>query len=849
MPPSGANSPRLLGRSGTVPFYRTLKSDELAEGQSRMVSVSAPDLDTSEVEFKWNGRLCAGRPIHHAALHGDVHLASRIIDGNPEEVSLRFIYRTFYKGNPQEGSGQAVHLAASRGHMHMMELLLARGASLHSCVTRNGKDHYDVMHAAVFAEARSDNVPMVEYLLEKRAPIDANSDGRWPLHIAFQVGSVDMIQLLRSEMRKQGMDEESQIGEGCPSPLLLGIQMGKMTTEELAKAAARAPLSLHTFISHEPRCIPRFLKQLEMYESEITARHVARHIKGGDLATVLRRSPDAAGALFDAITAAPEVEHQGWHPLPRRVSFASKNPVMFIRHLVNPRRDFLVHYEPDCEWRYDSQTFEAPDWHKDFQDPAHGEPVHDVEVSVVRVPNLLVAEFFAGLTDADSDGELQIFNNGVVSGSIDFVWWNGAWRVDVLQAVLGFWSLSLLILESWIVGGDVQAAALGQDRKVRELKALHSGESFSERLQDFLPDSSGLVGEIATSAAFIGSVGVVCVVHEVMQFLGCVCIGRPCDYLRELGNFWDLFRGLVLMSLFFDTRNSLVRVTVILICWMRLLEMFTSAENIARALLPLKRVSRALVPALVMTLVAFLAFTHVFHYVWGHDHNWEATFFQSFATLITTQLPANPFNHTGLELLVTYGAVLFFSIFMLNIFIGVIGTTYEQEQERVPLTFLQHRACCCQNFLLRARVMPCNLCSRTCANVVSILALGAIVAAQVHGLVLARGGLVTRMTFFLSDLVLLVAAYQTPGLTWRASDKEKRYLWLASPRGGGSAQVRCRCGRELSDADAFCSRCGAPRPSDDEASQDTGGASSDRFGGRRGSTFAAAGGSYTRNTW
>jgi len=681
-------------------------------------------------------------------------------------------------------------------------------------VTRDGKGHYDVLHAAVFAEARNDNVEMVQHLLQKNVPIQANADGRWPLHIAFRVGSLGLIKLLRKEMKKRGLPELAQITTDIPSPLLLGIRMGKMSTTELATAAAHTPLSLHTFINYEPRCIPRFLEVLQR-QSDIKPWHLAMHIKGADLARVIRVSPSAAVALIEAVTDTPEVQQQGWHPLPRRVSFARHDMGITLRDLVNPRKAVRVHYHEDFDWKYDVETFKAPDWHEDFPQPSHGEPVHDVSVRVCLVPNLLVAEFFAGLSDADTGGELQVFQNGVVSGSIDFVWWNGAWRVDVLHAILGLWSLGLLILESWIVGGDVKPGSQGE---FRSLTAMHlqTGEGLHEALADFMP-STPLVGEIAVSAAFIGAKGVIDVVHELAQFGGCVSIHRPMDYLRDVSNLWDLFRGLVLMALFFDTRNSVIRVLVIFICWMRLLEMFTSAENVALALLPLKRLAGSLVPAGVMMLVSFLTFTHVFHYVWGHDHDWRTTFFQSFATLLTTQLPTDPWERNGLELLVTYSAVLFFSIFMLNICIGVIGTAYAEEQARVPRTFLHHRACCCLNFLLRVRVLPTQLCGRRCANIAIILALGLCVFTQVHGLLVHHGALRTRTIFFFSQLVMLLASYQTPDLQWCPTQDRKHYLWITSSVEGRLGEAFCPCGAALPDTASFCPACGTRRPSDSDA--------------------------------
>eukprot|EP00928_Gymnodinium_smaydae_P002938 TRINITY_DN11073_c0_g1_i1.p1 TRINITY_DN11073_c0_g1~~TRINITY_DN11073_c0_g1_i1.p1 ORF type:complete len:865 (+),score=153.71 TRINITY_DN11073_c0_g1_i1:112-2706(+) len=801
-PPAPTLLPRSLVRLSTAP-WRPLKRRETARGEyddtsfalspstahSRdMVRCGSGAMGTSSsstgtVGFIWNMRHCTGNVLHWATLAGDLEMCKTLLDEEPTLLASRFWYHTYFKGQKQAGSGEAIHLAASRGHIEVVQLLLSRGARLNSMVTRSDKDHYDVLHAAVFAEGRNSNGAMVQALLDFKAPITPNSDGLWPLHMAFRVGNVDVIPSLRKEMRDRNVLEEAYESSDQPVPLLLGIQTGKMSEYQLAKAAAHTPMSLRIFIQHEPRCIPAFLRLLrERRRDDVTAAMLAKHLNGADLARVIKKCPEAATALLEGVTAEPRCETTGWHPLPSRVSYAPRNCLEEIRLLLNPSKSVLVNYEPDTKWRYDVSRFEAPAWHADLSHPDGASPIYDVDIRVCHVPNIICAEFFTALADASDTQKLEIFRNPVVSGSIEYVWWEGACRVDMLQVVLSLWGLAILVLESWHLQGetgDVAAAAGEDERKLRSGLSHSSGASVTDTLYP-TPQYTDL-RQIPVSAAFIGAKGVVDVCHEILQFLGCVAIHRPHDYLN-FGNAWDLFRSAVLVMMLFQQGSTWVLVLVIFICWMRLVEVFTSAENVAVALLPIKRLARSLIPATVMTLVAFCAFSHAFYFVWGANRSWRDTFFKSFATLITTELPADPDHSGALELIITYGAVLLFSIFILNIFIGVIGTQYERETEMVPLTFLHHRAQCCLNFLLRTRVLPYKLCSRPVSWLLTGMAVIVALAVQIMGVTSGKLPWTNRI-FVLCQLTMLLLAYQHPMAAWSPppAKSEERYLWLTTP--------------------------------------------------------------------
>lgn len=304
--------------------------------------------------------------------------------------------------------------------------------------------------------------------------------------------------------------------------------------------------------------------------------------------------------------------------------------------------------------------------------------------------------------------------------------------------------------------------------------------------------------EVSVAADFIGAKGVVDFVHELLQLLGCIRIGQGFRYLN-FGNVWDLFRAAALMTLFFNRTNHALRVIVVFICWIRLLDIFTSAERIAVALLPIKRSAKGLIPVVVVTTVSFCAFMHAFHLVWGERNDFEKVVFKSFATLITTELPQHPAHKSPLELVLTYAAVIFFSTFILNIFIGVISEQYNEEKDQAKVTLKRERAQCCLNFLLRASVLPCNLMRRAGARLLTVAAASFMVLVQVFGLgrelhwavpgmpdfmqLVHLHAMLPRCVFALMQFTMLFAQYQNPEAAWAMTNGkgDNRFLWLVIP--------------------------------------------------------------------
>mmetsp|Transcript_87464 Transcript_87464/g.155122 ORF Transcript_87464/g.155122 Transcript_87464/m.155122 type:complete len:808 (-) Transcript_87464:146-2569(-) len=760
-----------------------------------------PAAEKYEDEFPWNNRSCKGGKIHHAVVQGDLEATKAALEGKPDKlaiVSSRFTYETIFKGQTQEGSGTALHLAASRGHVEIAEFLLANGADLHSMVTRDHKPHYDVLHAALFAEGRGGSFEMIKCLFDAKAEMTRNLDGKFPLHIAFQTGNVPVINYLREFLVNKGTSDADYKDDKVPLPLSLGISGGKMSEEQLSAAAEVTTLSLTTFINECPQCIPSFLKRLDQ-ETNVTAMEIARNLTRFDIAKVLREAPEAAISLLQHATEEPACENAGWHPLPTRVSFGERSFSETIRFKFNPPKQYLTYYNTEHIWSFDSQSFKAPEWHRDLTNRSYGRPIYDAEIRVCHVPDLLCAEVFSALCDSANDESLFLYEDDAIRTSIKHVFWTGTCRVDLTTVMLTLWGLFLLIMEQVYCfymyrSDDDEATYVSRSGKgamiARSLMLAHGQNRTNDWLDSavlFLKEG-GDEDSAWIAISWIGARGLIDLWQEMMQLRGFNKIGRWRDYL-SLDNLVDTIFSCLPMYLFFYPDCLFVLVSAVFLYWLRLMDCFTSAEYIGMALLPIRKLALGLGPALCVTAVGFGAFTHAFYLVDGDNQDmWPGILFESFTTLITAALPDMASHPSTFKLVLGLLAVMFFSVFILNIFISVMDEIYSKAKERARNSFWMLRANSCFQFLLRCRVMPCSLMSENNGAILmvvsSVVALGIIAFCFWHHVYRPWVSII----FFVCQVGIVLGAYQSPESPWvrysesQDAERQPSYIWYCRKR-------------------------------------------------------------------
>eukprot|EP00930_Biecheleria_cincta_P004974 TRINITY_DN1058_c0_g1_i1.p1 TRINITY_DN1058_c0_g1~~TRINITY_DN1058_c0_g1_i1.p1 ORF type:complete len:833 (-),score=117.70 TRINITY_DN1058_c0_g1_i1:183-2627(-) len=740
-------------------------------------------------QFIWNSRTCTGSPLHLAALDGDVDsvracLAGKTRDGKPTAstpVKERFTYETVFAGKSQEGSGEAIHIAASRGHVEVVKVLLEAKADLTAMVSRDHKSHFDVLHAATFAEGRGGSAEMIDFLMSAKAEMTQNLDNRYPLHIAFLTGNVPVIQLLREHMTHASISEADYQDPNLPSPLMLGIRGGKMSEVQLSESAELTTASLTVFIHECPQCIPYFLRRLQDAK-HISALELSKNLTRFDIASVFRESPEAAIALLESTTDVPDCANKGWHPLPSRVSFAPRGWFDRFRNIFNPPRRIFTFYETDHHWAFDSSLFQAPNWHDVLVDRSSGRPIMDAETKVCHIPDLLCAEVFSSLCDTANEESTLLWEDPVVESMISHVFWeSGCSRTEFTTVMLTFWGLALYIAEEIYVRSN--GSLLEQeDASGREL--LRAGAGFRNADNGFnwiRLDTSQKPTNTWLAITWIASKAVVDLFLEFAQFTGFKRIGKWRDYLAS-DNLRDVFFSVLPLVLLFDHTCLPVMIVAVFLYWFRLLDCFALSEYIGNEILPIKNIAGGLMPAMFVTSIAFGSFTHAFYLVNGSSQNlYPDVFLESFTTLITASLPSTPDEDSSLKLILVLAAVMYFSVFILNIFIGVIGELYVSLKENVGITFKQVRAACCFNFLLRCRSLPCNLCTLRTSSWVMLGSCCVALVTQVYCFINHRYQMWVNAVFLVTQVLIVLSSYQDADSPWahfQHGPEADHYMWF-----------------------------------------------------------------------
>jgi len=421
-----------------------------------------------------------------------------------------------------------------------------------------------------------------------------------------------------------------------------------------------------------------------------------------------------------------------------------------------------------------------------------------VEVSVCHVPNLACPEVFAALGLSKTREELDIFNTPVVKGLISHVWLQGACRVDLLQGLLSLYCLFIMIVEQVLtlprIGDDVDDA-----RRLGHIGIRHDNveESVSSPI-DFGDDGWD---PIPVSMNLISARGIVQLLLEILTLVGYV---RSCpenwffslgEYM-SVGSAYSIVQALMQIAILWDPGNITLRVCVIFLCWGSLLRTCTPFEKIACELLPLTQCAYGLIPSAVLTLIFFCA---SFHALFNLKRATSVgmlseLFLDTFSMLFTGALPTEA-GENILVMIFTYTAVLIFSVFFLNIFIGVIIEQYQMWKGQVQLTYQQVVCHHCLTYLLQARYLPTQLMSRTVARVAFTVAAAGIIGVQAAGL--AQGKLIrgSRAVFVTCLIVIITSSFQDREAPWlkhghaaerspdgREQPGPKRYLWIVVPK-------------------------------------------------------------------
>lgn len=632
-----------------------------------------------------------------------------------------------------------------------------------------------------------------------------NLDGRWPIHVAFQTGNVPAINLLRTYMKEANVSDGDYKEEKVPKPLEMGIRGGKMSEQELCDAAEVTKLSMNIFIDECPQCIPLFLRRLRKEAAIAAGRRtskpgrtvsqdarenpivgeVAKNLTEKSIAKVLREAPQAATALLAYGTMTPECE-DSWHPLPTRVSFAARSRLIRLRMIFNPPETYLTEYQSDTKWHFDRQIWKSPAWHKAWTERSYGKPIIDANIKVVMVPDLICAEVFTALCDK-SNTDLTLYDNDVVHVMTKHLFWESAFKSDLILVFLTLWGLVILITEEVLVRYQYLGSQTGAAKERDLFHGAHSGHSLSI---DFAyggalnPSDSQASSWVAF--AWVASKSLVDLWLEYCELRGFYKIGRVEDWFQTHNLVRAILAGIPSLLIFWPASTPILLCGVFLY-WGRLLNAYTLTQYIGEELLPIIDLANGLGPSLFVTAISFGAFTHAFYLVRNSSQAlWPKVSTDTFAVLITAALPERASDVGRMEFYLVLVAVLFFSVLIMNVFIGVICELYNTAKENARMAFKRRRCESGMLYLLRSRVVPCHWLSMGAAGVVMLIAGLVALCIQVYCFIDHTFHAWVFVPFFLCQVIIVMMGFQQPNAPWIRKQWDENmpphYLWFCKQK-------------------------------------------------------------------
>lgn len=277
-------------------------------------------------------------------------------------------------------------------------------------------------------------------------------------------------------------------------------------------------------------------------------------------------------------------------------------------------------------------------------------------------------------------------------------------------------------------------------------------------------------------------------------------MGTPWAYF-DFGNCIDCGRAVLAFAFYLYPGSISIQALLIAIYWFRLLEVSVS-ENLMRELLPITRLAEGLIPSSIVCCVAVFAAAHS-KWVMDKLPLWPDTFYGTFSLLITASLP--DVDSSDFNLLFAFFAVMSFSVFFLNLFIGVIGENYTVERENSNVSMLRKKTGLCQTFMMRAMLLPTwlfNRCGRQTAPFVCLAVMVYTAVATCAERSWMPPVPYPVLVYVVSQSVALLACYQDGEGTWSDPGDKKdrgpndevceplevqplevrhRYLWFCTP--------------------------------------------------------------------
>lgn len=763
--------------------------------------------------FWYKARNIRGNALHvlavarrHQVVNEEVY---ELINVDEDDLDLDTQWLTsecIFRRDRRIGHFQALHLAAGRGNVEFIEMLLQASVDVDVKTRYQHKENYTALHEACFFN----QFGAVECLLAYGANVNViNLHMLTPLHIAAAQGGYRNCRLLvRSEANLEQKDASNR------TPLDAAMEGGRFPHHKLFHLTGRGFSDLLKVANHSPQAASDLLRHVTedtihgSWASNLAKEMIQSPSDGlQKWISILGLAPKAGEEVIEALTAEPPVQDESHHPLPRRVS-------------MPPGEHFLCQYQQEDSWEYSGSKNKAfPNWHKELC------PGCEMRLATKPIKNRterLLRQLYAFTTGQSTDAynrrhrvDQVVPTNNITQEVANFRGKPKAQLTDLVPVKVVIVKLPGIICPMVMyVLSSITDRHIFTKIGVRAIveyvwKNLVRYQYYNKTFQRFIvivllfcfvslwipedPDSLARRGCWSLIAAQVYHE----LSYEIFEALGhCFVLKLPEAYFYKFKNICDYGSaalGCAVMhlsqhNLHIESLPVLLAVTV-MGRWVMFTWTCRAFAWAGEKILPVLQAS--CVPMggiLLVTGLIFAGFWHAFAALTLAEKS-QDQFNVLLATLRFLVLGDGDGagviiglynNDEELGSPITFVlfslAVIAFCICLLNLFIAVHSEAYDKAQETAHISFLQERAAICLNCLLMPSWPPAGCCKVQhprrvccCIYVLSLIAWAVLISyRQLHPWVasftLLGGSL-------LADSVLLQ-------LPWSKEDSQKYYFWI-----------------------------------------------------------------------
>lgn len=732
------------------------------------------ELDISyEVDYK--KRTCTGGPIHVAALYRDHDNkedpdgeSARLVDTLVTKFKVNIKEQVKYSSYKDDGFANALHLAAGRGNVKVIETLINHGADVNErTLIKDKKDgtvqqnqtalfeacfysqvdavkslirfgaHINAMNmhkATCLHNCAKQGQPVIaRILVEGKASVDlCNKDGKRALIVAVETGRLPRRKLYLFSHRS--IDDVLLVAKHSAKAAADMLKDSKRSSEKGSdvihdewRSALMCPANDPAEESDEDEEEGELLEQSEEKQRQKQQGQTALLRKWVDLMLI---APRAAVKLLETVTIEPPVQEVNRHPLPKRST-------------IDYKHNMRCWYTPDSVWKFNVEDTDkskrSPDWHNKFAKNAY-EDTHQMQ----RTRSWNLTSYFnrasgaacdvVGAVTADLQGNEFAYAQSkkeLVSVNIMMIGLPGLLSPEVMYCLAS--TPRLGVFATMPVQAIVNCAWKGCARSFYWLNTIYRLIELGIMLlwvmaPDKVRENSFFV-RITWSIAF--AIALRDAVTEVHEIMGYYQISRLKWYVGNFRNFLDYVALATIFYLllwswddYVVTRDPVALCGVVLYRWVIVILNFRAASGLGKQILPLIHSLLPMLGIFFVILMFFMMFLHAFMALEMRndpaDREHLKVVLGTFGLLlvgdgggIETILPLGGAGDQGdaYTIPLYFASVITFCVILLNLFIAVHGEAYNTAHERTEAAFLQERAAICLQCLMRP-CWPPTICGR-----------------------------------------------------------------------------------------------------------------------------------------